>query len=130
MKVVKPQRRRFATMTVDEIFASWEASARKSLRKGQKYAPEIFAPRGRTVQAYKRTIRQRMRDAAHPFNAADFRRSNRVARDTGRICALLAAAAADHVVTLDVFQRAAALARVHPACPMPNPGSGRWCDGG
>jgi len=117
-------------MTVGEIFASWERAARTALRPGHRYAPEIFAPRGRTVRAYKQAIRQRMRDTAHPFNAADFRKSNRVARDVGRICSIMAAATPTKVVTLDVFQRAADLAKLHAACPAPTAGSGRWCDRG
>jgi hypothetical protein len=131
MTMVSSRYRQFETLTVDEIFAAWEAAARAALKKGQRYAPEIFAPRGRTVQAYKRAIRQRMKDKAHPFNAADFRNSNRVAKDMGRICSIMAAAERDGEVSLDVFQRVAELAKLHAACPAaPTAGAGRWCDRG
>lgn len=125
------RRRKYEAMTADEIFAAWERAARDGLREGHDYAKEIFAPRGRTVKAYKLAIKQRMRDEEHPFNAADFRNSTRVARDVGRICSILAAATDDGVVSLDVFQRAAELAKLHPACPTaPLVGGGRWCDRG
>lgn len=128
---VRPARRQFANMTVDQIFAAWEEAARAALRKGYRYAPQIFAPNGSTVKAYKRAIRQRKQDTAHPFNAADLRNSRRVARDIGRICSIMAAAAPNHVVSLDVFQKAADLAKLHPACPStPVAGGGRWCDRG
>jgi hypothetical protein len=118
-------------MTADEIFAEWEQAAHDGLRKGHTYAREIFAPRGRTVQSYKRAIKQRMKDKANPFNAADLRKSRRVAKDIGRICSILAAADSRHVVSLDVFQKAADLATLHPACPStPQLGGGRWCDRG
>jgi hypothetical protein len=128
---MKTTRRHYETMTADEIFAAWEQAARDGLRKGHDYAPEIFAPRGRTVKAYKRAIRVRMQDAARPFNAGDFRKSTRVARDIGRICSILAAADEKHIVRLDVFQKAADLATLHPACPSTKlVGGGRWCDRG
>jgi hypothetical protein len=117
-------------MTVDQIFAAWEEAAHDGLRKGHTYAREIFAPRGRTVTSFKRAIKQRMQDKAHPFNAADFRKSTRVAKDIGRICSILAAADEEHVVSLDVFQKAADLATLHPACPSTPLGGGRWCDRG
>jgi len=121
-------RDKFARMTVDQIFAAWEDAARGALTPGQKYAPEIFAPRGVTVRKYKRSITRRQADTAHPFNAADFRSSTRVARDIGRICSIMAAAEPRGVVTLDVFQHAETLAQVHAACPIVTAGAGRWCE--
>jgi hypothetical protein len=123
------RRQQFALMTVDEIFDAWEKSARAGLRQGLKYASTIFAPKGRIVRSYKRAIARRRADSRHPFNAADYRNSNRVARDLGRICSIIAADAPDHVVSLDVFERAAELAKVHTACPVPAvAGGGTWCD--
>ena len=69
-----------------------------------------------------------MVDTAHPFNAADFRNSTRVARDIGRICSIMAESERGGVVTLDVFQHAEALGQEHAACPIRTAGGGRWCE--
>lgn len=127
-------RRDFASMTADDIFAAWEEAARAGLKEGLTYAPEIFAPRGDIVTAFKRHIKRRQAsDPTHPFNAADYRNSTRVARDVGRICSIMAAADPDHVVRKDVFERAAELAKLHAACPATGggrvpAGGGRWCE--
>jgi hypothetical protein len=134
----KKRATRFEDMTVDEIFAAWERSARAGLRAGLTYAPEIFGPRSTIVTNFKLHISRRMAaEPLNPFNAADFRNSTRVARDVGRICSIIAAADPDHVVQKDVFERATQLAKLHAACPSPRPtrrsrgplaGGGRWCE--
>jgi hypothetical protein len=121
-------RDRFANMTADEIFAAWEDAARSGLKPGQRFATEIFAPGSRIVARYKRSITRRMGDTQHPFNAADFRKTTRVAKDLGRICSIMAAAETRPVVRLDVFQNAQALARLHGSCPTGTIGTGRWCE--
>jgi hypothetical protein len=115
-------------MTVDDIFAAWEAEARKALKRGQKYAAEIFDPSGTTVDNYKKAIRRHIATTGEHFTAADYRHSTHVARDIGRLCSIMAEADRHHVVSLDVFQRAAKLAELHPACPRTTGGSGRWCE--
>ncbi len=114
-------------MTADDILAAWEAAARAGLEPGQVYAPEIFAPDGPTVRGYRRGIQRRLNDGDH-FTAADYRNSTRVARDIGRICSIMASADPHNVVSLDVFQGAAELARLHAMCPPPKAGGGRWCE--
>jgi hypothetical protein len=125
----KPSRKPFAQMTVDDIFGAWEASARAGLKQGMRFAPEIFAPRSHIVKDYKLAISRRMGDTVHPFNAADYRNSNRVAKDIGRICGIVSADDKSHVVSLDVFEMVAELAKAHASCPVPPVGGGGiWCD--
>jgi hypothetical protein len=119
---------KFEDMTPDDIFAAWEAHARKALTRGQSYATQIFDPAGPTVKKYKIAITQHMNDTHEKFSAADYRHSTKVATDIGRLCSILAEADPNHVVSLDVFQRAAKLAELHPACPRTAAGSGRWCE--
>ncbi len=121
-------KKKFEDMNADDIFAAWEAAARKSLKRGQSYAPEIFDPAGATVKLYKRAINRHMNDTHEKFTAADARHSTRVATDIGRLCSVIAESARNHVVSLDGFQRAAKLAELHPACPRTTGGSGRWCE--
>jgi hypothetical protein len=120
-------------MNVDEIFWAWEGSARNALKAGQSYAPEIFDSAGATVKLFKRAITRHINQAKAAgedatFTAADFRNSTRVATDIGRVCSILAASDKNHVVSLDMFQRAAKISDVHPACPRTTGGSGRWCE--
>ena len=120
-------------MNVDEIFWAWEGSARNALKSGQSYAPEIFDPNGSTVALFKRAITRHINQAtaageSASFTAADFRHSTQVATDIGRVCSILAESAHPHVVSLDMFQRAAKISDVHPACPRTTGGSGRWCE--
>jgi hypothetical protein len=128
-KKTSQRRTKFADMTVDEIFAAWEQAAHSGLKQGVRFERAIFAPNGRIVRDYKRAIERRMRDTGHPFNAMDFRKSTRVAKDIGRICSIVVADAPRKVVTTNVFDRAAELAKVHATCPAPPAhGAGTWCD--
>jgi hypothetical protein len=120
-------------MSVDEIFEAWEGSARNALKAGQSYAPEIFDATGPTVALFKRAITRHINQAKAAgedatFTAADFRNSTRVATDIGRVCSILAESDPNHVVSIDIFQRAAKISDVHPACPRTTGGSGRWCE--
>jgi hypothetical protein len=115
-------------MTVDEIFAVWEASARNALKPGQSYDSRIFDPQGAIVKRYKTAIQQHISDTSEEFTAADFRNSTQVATDIGRMCSVIAESDPNHVVSLDVFQRAAKVGELHPSCPRVPAGSGRWCE--
>lgn len=127
-KKTSPRRTKFAEMTVDDIFNAWKKAAHAGLKEGMRFERSIFNPRGRIVRAYKRAIARRMQDTAHPFNAVDYRKSTRVAKDIGRICSIVAAAGGK-VIGQNVFDRAAELAKVHASCPpAPTSGSGTWCD--
>jgi hypothetical protein len=128
VKKKTPLRSRFAAMTADEIFEEWKKAAHDGLKPGMRFAPAIFNPTGRIVRNYKRAITRRLGDTAHPFNAADHRNSTRVARDLGRICSLVAEDAG-RVISVDVFDRAALLVKLHASCPEPPVlGGGTWCD--
>ena len=127
-KKTSPLRIKFARMTADEIFDEWKKAAHDGLKPGMRFAPEIFDPAGRIVRNYKRAITRRLGDTAHPFNAADHRKSTRVARDLGLICSLVAEAGG-RVISADVFDRAAFLVKKHESCPEePVLGGGTWCD--
>ena len=127
-KTTSARRKKFADMTVDDIFNEWKKAAHAGLKQGMRFDTSIFNPRGRVVRGYKRAIARRMEDTAHPFNAADYRKSTRVAKDIGRICSIVAAEGGNKI-SQNVFDRAAELAKVHASCPAPpSLGTGTWCD--
>jgi hypothetical protein len=126
------RRKKFAEMTVDEIFSAWVEAATSGLKDGQTFGPDVFGPKSRFVPEYKGSISRCMGDPkSPPFNAADFRKTTRVARDLGRICSIMATAEADAgekaIVGSDIFERARKLASIHASCPVPVGGGGRWC---
>jgi hypothetical protein len=60
------------------------------------------------------------------FTRADERKTKRVAKDVGRVCAMMAEGP---VVNLHVFQDVFRLLKKHAACPgRSGAGRGTWCD--
>ena len=119
-------KRNFAAFTADDILDAWLTALKKGLGQGRKFSKEITDPKGMTAQRLRKTIDAQLKRT--PFNAAAFRASTRVATDLGRICGIMAEATRNKVVTLDVFQRARDLARLHKACPAPKAiGAGPFC---
>lgn len=123
------RRDKFAAMTVDDIFNVWKEAFLGGLADGVTLAPVILDPGERIIKNYKTGIRNRLCDTAHPFSAADHRNTKRVAKDMARICNIVVAEDPDRRVTVQQFDRAAALGRVHASCPPPHTtGGGTWCD--
>jgi hypothetical protein len=115
----------FGSFTADDILNAWLDALKEGLGPGRTFAPEITKLDGDTANTLRNRIRGQL--AVGPFNAAAFRASTRVAKDLGAICAIMADATTDKVVTDDVFQRARQLSKLHAACPEPSLGTGPFC---
>ena len=115
----------FGSFTADDILKAWLDALKQGLGPGRTFAPEITKLDGDTANTLRNRIRGQL--AVAPFNAAAFRASTRVAKDLGAICAIMADATTDKVVTDDVFQRARQLSKLHAACPEPSLGTGPFC---
>jgi len=115
----------FESFTTDDILNAWLDALKEGLGPGRTFAPGITDLDGETANTLRNRIRGQL--ALAPFNAAAFRASTRVAKDLGAICAIMADATTDKVVTDDVFQRARQLSKLHASCPTPTQGTGPFC---
>jgi hypothetical protein len=118
-------KRNFKAFTPDDILDAWLQALKKGLGRGRQFSEEITDLEGDTAKRLRKTINAQLKNG--PFNAAAFRASTRVATDLGQICGIMAAATQDKVVTLDVFQRARDLTKLHNSCPEPVGGAGPFC---
>ena len=124
--MLKTQEKDFSAFTADDILKAWLEAMTQGLGNGRTFAPEITNLKGQTANDLRSSITTQL--ALRPFDAAAFRASTRVAKDLGAICAIMADATKDKVVTLDVFQRARQLTKLHASCPEPvGVGTGPFC---
>jgi hypothetical protein len=118
----------FKSFTADDILNAWLDALKKGLGPGKKFAPEITDPNGTTAKSLRTKINGQLKVVT--FSAVAFRASTRVAKDLGTICGIMAAATKNKVVTLDVFQQARELSKLHASCPDPAKkglGGGPFC---
>jgi hypothetical protein len=117
------EKKDFAAFTADDILDAWLEALNEGLGPGRTFEDGITDRNGVTAKALRRTIeaelerRTHRTDGSKGFDALAFRASTRVARDLGRICAIMADATKDKIVTNDVFQKARDLTKLHASCP-------------
>jgi len=128
------EKKDFAAFTVEDILDAWLEALNEGLGPGRKFEDGITNRHGATAKALSKTIeaelkrRKQSHEGPKAFDALAFRASTRVARDLGRICAIMADATKDKVVTNDVFQKARDLTKLHASCPEePIGGGGPFC---
>jgi hypothetical protein len=129
--MLKTQAKEFEEFTADDILNAWQEALKEGLGEGRRFEDEILDLNGDTAQSLRETIRAELTrrrnstEGPKSFDAAAFRASTRVARDLGAICAIMADATKDDkVVTVDVFQKARDLTKLHPSCPVDIIGGG------
>jgi hypothetical protein len=134
LDMLNTQEKDFSAFTADDILKAWLKALVDGLGPGRTFAPEIIDLKGDTAKGLRLTIndelerRRKSTTGPKTFDAAAFRASTRVAKDLGAICAIMADATKDKVVTLDVFQAAKALTDQHPSCPREQiGGAGPFC---
>jgi hypothetical protein len=121
------------TFTSTEVVAAWLNALIEGLGPGRTFAAEITNLDGNIIERTRVKIEGRMQlrkeERLAPFDQAALDASTRVARDLGAICAIMADATRDKVVTVDVFERARELTKLHAACPTrPEAiGTGPYC---
>src|SRR5260221_6571869 len=104
----------------DRILEIWKNAAGRGLG-GKKFAPDIlkrFEPRLRTK------IISKLKDG-DVFDAVARANTKKVARDIGKVCAMMTRGRA---VSQDTFQEVFFLMKTHPSCPQEVHGGGTWCD--
>lgn len=120
------------TFTPDDVLDAWLRALLEGLGTGRTLAPTITNPTGLFAQDFRRSIGaemdRRTKAGKPPFDQAALDASTRVARDLGAICAIMADATTNKVVTDDVFGIVRQLTRTHAACPPPSSvGTGPYC---
>ena len=121
-----------STFTPDDVLEAWQRALLEGLGAGRTLAPSITNPTGLFAQGFRQSIGAEMQRRTNagkpPFDQAALDASSRVARDLGAICAIMADATGNKVVTEDVFGIVRQLARTHAACPQPSAiGTGPFC---
>ena len=109
------KRRDFGAFTADDILREWLNALKKGLGPGRTFEGEIIDPNGDVAKRLRKSINAQLKKQS--FSALAFRGSTRVATDLGAICRIMASATKDKVVTMDVFDKARDLTRLHAACP-------------
>lgn len=128
----------FSGFTTEDILKAWLDALHEGLGgQGRSFEPDVTRMDGNNINHFRSTIdaeiarRRASTSGPKGFDKGAFDASTRVARDLGAICAIMADATPDKVVTLDVFQRAKQLVDLHPACPAPGEatplGGGPFC---
>lgn len=116
----------FESFETDDVLNAWVEAFLKGLGQGRTPDPAIVDIHGETLRLLRARVSQELE--VRCFNAAAYRASRRVAMALGAICAVMADATPDRHVSVDVFQRARELTRLHPACPAPTAvGTGPFC---
>jgi len=103
-----------------QIVRMWNRATKEGLG-GKRFANGVqtkFGPR------FEARIAGRL-DRGETFTRADERKTKKVAKDVGAVCAMLADGA---VVSRDVFEDVFRLLKKHAACPALSLGSGTWCE--
>lgn len=116
------KKKTFATFTPDDILAAWIAALKKGAGPGVTFDDVILDPDGPVIRRLRGKISRRLKE--HPFDAAAFRASTRVARDLGVTCRTLVAPRKQ--VDTAVFLAVQRLTLIHPACRVG--GAGPFCD--
>jgi len=116
-----------------QIFDMWMEEAQEGLSrlKSKTFDPAVYAKHRPLAGLHIQKIIDgdpNLQIPPRPFEAKDKKATKRVAKDLGRICALLARG--ETVVSEDMFDRVRKLvSRSHSVCraTMPIAGGGDWC---
>jgi hypothetical protein len=107
-------------LSAQDVLNLWKSTAKVGLG-GKVFDPAAFTT---YEPLLLNSINRQLLKGA--FHAQAKKATMTVARDLGRICAMLTN---KHVVSIDIFDQAFALVRdQHYACPLPTGGGGAWCD--
>jgi hypothetical protein len=107
-------------LTAQDVLDLWKSTAKVGLG-GKVFDPAAFTT---YEPLLLNSINKQLLKGA--FDAHAKKATTTVARDLGRICAMLTN---KHVVSIDIFDQAFALVRdQHWACPLGTGGGGSWCD--